>query len=398
MEINQTQRTLLGILAQTFTGKQFNIPEKTDWAALYKESKIQAVAPMVFAAVSEKCEDQEVCRRWKSHTMRALQNNMNVHLQHGMLHRQMQENNIPYCIVKGLASAKDYADPLMRAMGDVDFVILQPSWKEARRILEEDGFEITGEGHPLHISLHKGRIDMEMHRNPFGLEGEIGEKLLALVPELVENSEEVRCNTVTFRMPNTFGHGLVMLIHAYRHLIDEGIGLRHLYDWAAFISRFSNDEFTGIFKERLEELGVWKLAQVFAAASHRYLSVPYQPWMGDVDEQICEMLMLDIFNGGNFGTAESERWTQNRALYSEGYQLSEESHSKQFLRTLNQKAKEDYPQLMRFAILRPFGWMIFAFKYLLRVLTGKRKKIPANTMKMVEIRRKLYQELHVADK
>jgi len=398
MEMNQTQQLLLGVLAQTFTGKQFDIPEDTDWAALYKESKVQAIAPLFFNSIGEKCTDQGIYMKWKSHSMRALQHNMNVHLQHGMLHQILTKHDIPYCAIKGSASARDYADPLVRAMGDVDFIILESSWEKARQLMEAEGFEASGEEHPLHISLKKGRIEMEMHRDPFGLQGENGKKFRALVPELVENSEEVSCSTVTFRMPNTFGHGLVMLIHAYRHLIDEGIGLRHLYDWAAFISHFSNEEFESIFKARLEELGAWNLAQIFAATAHRYLSVPYQPWMGDVDEQISKMLMLDIFNGGNFGSAESERWTQNRALYSEGYQLSEESRSKQFLRTMNKKAQEDYPCLMRFVILRPFGWMIFAAKYCLRVLTGKRKRIPSNTMKMVEMRKKLYQELRVLDK
>ena len=91
---------------------------------------------------------------------------------------------------------------------------------------------------------------MEMHRDPFGVTGKGAELILNIVPELVDKSVLVECDDVTFRMADAFGHGIVLLLHAYRHLIDTGIGVRHLCDWAMFISGFKEDEFVEIFKER----------------------------------------------------------------------------------------------------------------------------------------------------
>lgn len=397
MNINQTQKTLLDVLAHTLTGAECKIPEDTDWAALFAESKAQAVAPIVFLSISQYCTDASVFQEWKEVTIRSLQKNRNIQFQHGKLHQLLAEHEIPYAIIKGCASARDYPDPLLRAMGDVDFLVSDEYWGKARELLVQQGFTVSGEEHEFHLAFHKNRFSMEMHHEPFGLKGERATALKSIVPELIEKSSLVNCDGVEFRMPDLFGHGIVLLLHAYRHLIDTGIGVRHLCDWAMFISRFSAAEFTEIFQARFEALGIWKLTQIFSATASRYLSIPYQPWMGRIDEQACEMLMIDIFDGGNFGSGKGERTTQNTSLYEQEKEIASSSSTMQMLRGLNKTAIERYPRLMSIAILRPFGWLILGVRYVFRVLTGRRKKAPSNTMQMVNLRKKLYQEFAVFD-
>lgn len=391
--MNQIQTTLLGVLAQALTGTEYEIPENTDWAALFTESKAQAVAPLVFSCISGKCNDEEVFRKWRSLTMRALQNNMHIQLQHDYLHRLMTAHEIPYCVIKGCSSAKDYPDPLLRAMGDVDFLVPDAFWDKAKKVLLEDGFVASGEDHDFHLEFHKKNINMEMHHEPFGLRGEKEQMLLEIVPELIDNSTMAHCDAASFRMPDAFGHGIVLLLHAYRHLVDTGIGVRHLCDWAVFVSGFSNQEFIHIFRERFQDLGIWKLAQAFGITAHRYLAIPYQDWMGSIDEDICRMLMLDIFNGGNFGKGSGDRDTQGKLLFVQEMEASPIQKVFKLLQNLNQTAIKYYPRAMRIPILRSFGWLILGFRYVFRILTGKRKKPSADTMKIVSMRKKLYQEL-----
>ncbi len=393
MKFNHTQTTLLGILSQVLTGKQFHIPTDTDWEELYRLSKAQAVAAMVFPCVAKQCADRRVFEQWKSFAMRSLQKNMNIHIQHTELHNLLTEHQIPYCIIKGCASAKDYPDPLMRAMGDVDFIILEKDWEKALKVLTEDGFAVSGENHAFHISLSKKNVDMEMHHEPFGIDENGGAMLQKIVPELVYNSVEVKNDIACFRMPDDFGHGIVILLHAYRHLVDAGIGIRHLCDWAVLVSRYSNDEFISVFRERFQELGIWRLAQVFGATAHRYLNIPYQPWMGEKDAEVCEMLMQDILNSGNFGRNDADRWTQNKAIYNVKNQISENNGMRQLIHTLNQNALEMYPRAMKCIFLRPFGWIILGIRYVFRVCTGRRKKVSSNFAKTVNMRKNLYQQL-----
>lgn len=398
MEIRQTQKILLGVLSHALFEVEYQIPEDTDWEALFKESKAQAVAPMVFSCVSEKCKDQEIFRQWKAMTMGSLHNNMNVQLQHGALHKLLTEHNIPYCIIKGCVAAKDYPDVLLRAMGDVDFLIPEEYWEQTRQLLVSDGFSASGEEHAFHLTFSKKKVVMEMHHEPFGFKEKTTQALLEIVPELIEKSTLVHCGAVTFRGPDAFGHGVVLLLHAYRHLIDTGVGVRHLCDWATFVSKFSNQEFTDIFRTRFEELGIWKLAQVFSVTSHLYLGAPYQEWMGPVDEDICRMLMLDIFDGGNFGKGVGERTTQNLSVYNADSEFSAGSSKLQLIRGLNKTAIARYPRLMRWRIFRPFGWIILGVRYVVRTLTGRRQKAPSDTIQMAAMRKNLYLKLNVFEK
>lgn len=397
MEMNQTQRTLLGVLSQALNGKEYTIPADTDWAALYAESRAQAVMPIVYSAVAGQCTDAEVRMKWKAITIRSLQKNRQLQLCHSYVHKLMTENGIPYTIIKGCASANDYPDPMLRAMGDVDFLVPMTHWNQAVELLTKEGFCSHGDNHEFHLAFEKEGFpaEMEMHHDPFGFSKLSLPGLQEIIPEAVEKSVEITSGDITFRMPDPFCHGTVLLLHAYRHLMYTGIGVRHLCDWAMFIKNFDEDEFVRIFKKRYEALGIWKLTQVFSAATHRYLGNPYQKWMGRPDKEECEMLMLDILNGGNFGQGEGERMTQNRSLYSGHRELAEGSNRIQMIRSLNHAALEHYPRLMKLKLLRPFGWIFVGFRYLFRVLTGKRKRVPRGTMKMVAMRRRLYQQLEV---
>lgn len=385
------------MLSQVLNGTEYTIPKDTDWAALYAESKAQAVLPLVFTGVAQYCTDQEICTKWKAITVRSLQKNRQIQLCHGYLHNLMKQHNIPYTSIKGCASARDYPDPLLRSMGDVDFLVLESHWDRAKAVLEAEGFAAFGEKHAFHIGFVKKDFpsEMEMHRDPFGFMQMNLPTLRQVIPEAVEKSAEVQCGDVTIQMPDPFCHGTILLLHAYRHLLSSGVGVRHLCDWAMFIKDFDEDEFVRIFKKRYEDLGIWRLTQVFSAAAYRYLGIPYQKWMGKGNEEECLMLMVDIFNGGNFGRGDGDRQTQNRSLFNEGQEISRDGNKTQLIKSLNAVALERYPSLKKWKILRPFGWFFVGVRYVFRVITGKRQKMPKDTMKIAAMRRKLYGQLEV---
>lgn len=46
-----------------------------------------------------------------------------------------------------------------------------------------------------------------------------------------------------------------MLLHVAGHLINTGIGLRHLCDWAVFVAKFSDEGFCEMFEDKLKAVG-----------------------------------------------------------------------------------------------------------------------------------------------
>lgn len=401
MNITKPQEILLGVLSQVLSGTEYKIPADTDWAELFAESRAQAVIPIMFSGISQYCTDEAIRQTWRTYTMRSLQKSRRIQLCHNYLHQLMTNNGIPYTIIKGCASANDYPDPLMRAMGDVDFLVPKEHWEHAVEVMQNEGFISRKEGHAFHLGFEKPGFpsEIEMHHDPFGIAKLNMPALTEIIPEVVSKSVEVNIGDITFRMPDPFCHGTVLLLHALRHLRSSGIGVRHLCDWAMFIRNFNEDEFVCIFKERYEKLKIWKLAQVFSATAHRYLGVPYQSWMDGADAEDSLMLMLDILNGGNFGRGSGLRDAQNRFIFNKGkgWEASTKNGKVQLIRNLNAAALERYPRLMKIKILRPFGCVLIAVCYLFRVLTGKRRMLPKDTMQMADMRRKLYQKIGVIE-
>jgi hypothetical protein len=110
------------------------------------------------------------------------------------------------------------------------------------------------------------------------------------------------------------------------------------------------------------------------------------------------MLMLDIFDGGNFGKGVGERTTQNLSVYNADSEFSAGSSKLQLIRGLNKTAIVRYPRLMRWRIFRPFGWIILGVRYVVRTLTGRRQKAPSDTIQMAAMRKNLYLKLNVFEK
>ncbi len=397
--ISLTQTVLLGLLSQSLSGKEYTLPKETNWTALFEESLAQAVAPQVFSHIpKDQCANEEIYLRWKSFTMRSIQNNMQANAQHTMLHKLLDGNNIPYCIVKGCAASKYYPDPLLRTMGDVDFLVPDSYWDAATKLFLDNGFKMYGEEHDFHISFSKGRAHLEMHHEPFGLSDWGGEELLKTVDDIVTTRELTECATGTFYGPNVYYHGLVILMHAYRHLITDGIGVRHLCDWEVFISKFSDEEFKSVFEKGFRDLGVWKLAQTFSLASHIYLGSERKGWMGD-DVKSAESLMLDILNSGNFGKKGNERYAQNMAIFDEEQEIMKSRKPAMLIKALNSAAQKRYPVFARCALLKPFGFIPIGIRYIFRTLAGKRKKVQTDKiMQLAKMRSELYSNLRTFEK
>ena len=122
----------------------------------------------------------------------------------------------------------------------------------------------------------------ELHFEPAGVPGgKAGDYVRKMLEDIQETAVRVENNEFSYIIPDDFHHGLVMLLHMQHHLLAEGIGLRHLSDWAVFVNTLSADveeksKFEDIFKERLMKIGLWNFAQNISLSATMALGLPYQ--------------------------------------------------------------------------------------------------------------------------
>lgn len=392
--ITETQRLLLQILAAELFGREKPSFDGADWASLVKEAEQQTVFPLVLPAIETQLPEALVpnCQRLNLTYFRAAIRNAH---QHGEVHDTFSGGGIPYVIIKGMASASYYPDPFRRTMGDVDVLIDKTDIAAASALLKNAGY-VTNElsDHPAHLAFHKGSSVIEVHWEPNGLpDGEKGELCRKFLEDTISTGIEYATQNERFLIPDEFHHGLVMLLHTAKHIINTGIGLRHLCDWAVFAGKLEDDRFRALFEKKLKAVGLWRFAQLLTQVSVRYLGCPEKAWAADdTDEALLEAMIADVFDAGNFGHKDVERLNEAK-LMTAGNSGTVDGSKGVVFKSLTQKAYKAMPACKKAKILLPIGWTVAGVKHLRLVRKGRRPKIHVSKMIAgAEKRRNIYMQ------
>ena len=321
--------------------------------------------------------------------------NTNNFMEHDELNKLMTKNDIPYCTLKGLASAYYYPDPSLREMGDVDYLVQETDFEKAKQAALNAGFAIDHGDEPdgIHIAFKREPMSIwEQHRTINGIpNGEVGENIQLEIDRTIKTSEQITLDGVICRIPDAFHHGLIMLLHVASHMTSEGIGLRHLCDWAVFANRLGNDGFDELFEEKLTRFGLWKFAQILTLVSEKYLGIAHMEWAQnpEVTDEHLEAVMEDIMNGGNFGKKDLNRYREIKYISNRGERTVDNKNVvDQVFGTLNQKTCSDYPWIKKHKVFLPIGWAAEGGRYLALLITGKRKSKGTSAMLREAAKRK----------
>jgi hypothetical protein len=391
-----TERTLLSLLSSALFGTPIHLPDEVNWGEVVKEAKAQAVLPLALHQCA--ALPPELKPAVQKEIRQILAANMVVEWNHLYIHDLMTSGQIPYVILKGCASARYYPEPIYRTMGDVDFLVSPENLERADQILRREQLVPWDQDHVCHIVYTKPRMHLELHFAPAGIpDGEAGELVRSYLTDIFDRSLETKAGDGTLSVPDDFHHGLILLLHTCHHLTVEGIGLRHLCDWAVFVNHLG-DAFPTLFEEKLKAIGLWRFAQLLCRLSADYLGMPVRPWLQkEEDEPLLTAMMRDIFDGGNFGVKDRGRMYENMMIANKGENWSgSTSMFRQFFISMNQMVEGNWPICKKVKILYPVGWLFLGLRRVIRVLLGKRQRIHLTRMVSdVKERTEMYQSFHL---
>ena len=318
--------------------------------------------------------------------------NVNVEYMHTRLHEIMSAAGIPYCVIKGVTSAVWYPEPVLRTMGDVDFIVQKEDLERTTQVLKQAGCFYKEYLHDHHRAFSKDGIMFELHWEVPGMPENVPE-LHRLLSDLIESAElKNGCMQAT-----AFHHGLILLLHTAEHLLNTGIGLRHLCDWAVFEASFTDSEFREMFETPLKSAGMWRFAQLLSLTSAKWLSAPKLPWMGEAEDNLLDGIMDDILDAGNFGKKNPERINQAKFITDRSSRsVGTVGPVRQFAKTMTEKAYFEWPLCKKVKALLPAGWAYISVRHLIKIHRGKRPKMHVTDMvKGSQKRRKIYREFNL---
>lgn len=390
------QKTILDILSQELFANTCSLKVE-DWNAVYKESVQQAVSPLVYECLDKSLLPSDVLNAWKNDANAALANNIRIIHNHALLDQWMNEAEIPYVILKGAASASYYPKPVYRSMGDVDFLVPLEYLDRAGEVLESQGLKKWKQEHDAHIVYRGyGKMHFEMHYKVAGIpEGKPGEIIRNYLKDIFENTRVQGIGAESFVIPSHFYHGLVLLLHTIHHLTGEGIGLRHLCDWAVFENSLSDEEFCTLFEERLKEVGLWRFAQILTRVSIMYLGAEDREWSKLENDTPVDAFMEDILSAGNFGNKDGDRSKQTLLISSRGKNgVGHNSMFSQFIQSMNYRINMRWPFTKKNCLCLILGWILYCIRYVGLIITGKRNVINASELVHESSRRRnIYKDL-----
>ena len=372
---------MLGLVSSALFGYRSDTPTNSEADSLAKELLMQAVLPIAISSAPE-----EFQAKWRKRSNEIVAANMMISYEHTELHELLTENQIPYVILKGAASASYYPNPILRTMGDVDFLVKEQDVARAGALLEGIGFRSEADTGGVHIGYQRENSTWELHRSVNGVpSGAAGELIQSYLSDIIESAVDYDEGNGTIRIPDAFHHGLVLLLHTASHLTSEGVGLRHLCDWAVFVNHFSDTQFVMLFEDRLKACGLWRFAQLLTLVSVKYLHVPEKSWAGEAEEELPERMICDILTGGNFGKKDEDRYRQIKYISNRGeHTVDDKSAVQQLWDTVSRKAKAE--NKARIAVLMDY------FRMLLR---GERKPDGMQTIQRAAERKELYAEFRL---
>ena len=393
--LNETQGIVLRLLGQSLFSLPFVPDPSTDWDAVLAECRAQAVDALALRDYRSLPLDAEMAAFVKQLIRERMLANMACFQNHSYLHRLMSEHGIPYCVIKGAASARYYPEPLLRSMGDVDFFVPPTSIAQAVEVLEKEGFVKQELEHRYHIALHKGRMHFELHFDAIAVpQSTLGAVFREYWSDICEQSVQVKDDFAEYRMAQTFLHGFILLSHLQAHLLAEGVGLRHVCDWVVFANAFSDAEFKETFEQKLKRAGLWRMAQALCLAAVEYMGMPYRAWMGE-DRDTAQALLEDILSGGNFGRKSRQRGYESFFVSDNAMGGVKRNRVLQAIRSVNCVVDSHWRAARKFPLLYPIGWVYFSIRFLIKRLQGKRNVAIMEAYVTSRKRKALYERLHL---
>lgn len=361
MTLTATERQFLHIAKAAVSGGALPA-ENVDWPAVFTLANQQKLLPILFEAVRKMPAAEENVALFavtKQQVIGQVLNQTVRSAEFSDLYHKLRSAGLHPIVVKGQLCSRLYPLKDHRISADDDLYIPDAEFMACHEQLLANGLttdtpvdelatadevSYTKNGSPLYIELHRHLFDSaedahdELNHfftdiNPVETDG-----FLAMPPHV---------------------HLLYLLLHAYKHFVRSGIGLRQFCD----IGLWARAYHVEIDWQRLHEQCESVHAATFAAAAFRiardYLGIEFDlpmPWDASID---AEPLLHDTLCGGVYGSNDLTRLHSSTVTLN-AVKASRTGEKSSVLRTVFPKREyleRRYPYLKKRPYLLPVAWV-----------------------------------------
>ena len=361
MTLTATERQFLHIAKAAVSGGE--IPaENVDWPTVFALAGQQKLLPIVFEAVRKTPAAEENAALFavtKQQVIGQMLNQTVRSAEFADLYRKLRTVGLHPIVVKGQLCSRMYPLKDHRISADDDLYIPDAEFMACHEQLLVNGLttdtpadelstadevSYTKKDSPLYIELHRHLFDSAQDAHD-----ELNHFFADIAPVEVDG----------FLTMPPHEHLLYLILHAYKHFVRSGIGLRQFCDIGLWVRAYHDR----IDWQRLHDQCASVHAATFAAAAFRiartHLGIDFDlpaPWSDALD---VEPLLHDALCGGVYGSNDYTRLHSSTVTLN-AVKASRTGEKSSVLRTVFPKREyleRRYPYLKKRPYLLPVAWV-----------------------------------------
>ena len=361
MTLTTTETQFLHIANAAISGG--NLPsEKVDWPAIFTLANQQKLLPILFETVRKTSAAEENAALFavtKQQVIGQVLNQTVRSAEFADLYQKLRSAGLHPVVVKGQLCSHLYPLKDHRISADDDLYIPDAEFMTCHETLLANGLtsdtpadelatadevSYTKKGSPLYIELHRHLFDSSEDAHD-----ELNHFFADIQPVEVDG----------FLAMPPHEHLLYLILHAYKHFVRSGIGLRQFCDIGLWAREYHAEIDWLLLHDQCASVHAATFAAAAFCIAREYLGIEFNlpaPWDSSID---VEPLLHDTLCGGVYGSSDYTRLHSSTVTLN-AVKASRTGEKSSVLRTVFPKREyleRRYPYLKKRPYMLPVAWV-----------------------------------------
>lgn len=322
----------------------------------------------------------------------------------GAIWSKLEKGGIAALVMKGCVCRNLYPNPGLRPSSDEDILVKPEDFSRALQLFRELGFT-PREGEASPDAFEVGLISrqglyIELHQSPFAPGSATVWNLENYFDGVHDGAMQVTTAAGAVLTMSAHDHMLYLLLHAFKHFIHSGFGVRQVCDIALWAERYGEQIRWPLLFEQCAAPRCDRFAKTVFAAATKYLG--FDGEKAGIAEYLSEdlpadALLEDMLGAGVFGSSTGSR-VHSATITLNTVEANRKGKKSSTLRTVFPKRHDlqgRYPYLRKWPVLLPVAWCSRLGSYVLE--TGKKNNSAAESLDLGAKRKELLRSLDIIE-
>lgn len=321
--LDKSQRQLLELLKGSLWGVTIDQnlygKGKVDWDEILSLSDEQTIIGLVSDAIAtlplEKRPPKSLFFLFIKKVGEIQETNALLYKKIPLIFEKMHQKGIKVLLLKGQGVSLCYRNPYLRIPGDVDLYVGfdDDNYNRANDLMNDIGAtKICEDSFKRHVEYVLNKISVEIHGEiKVNINKQVKKTFKSWMEECLKeewvtkktSSSDIIC------LPSYRFDSIFIFIHILTHYLNNGIGLRHVCDWACYLTKNHDKINIDLLLKDINSLGLTRLWKVFAAMVVNRLGMKKElmPLYDSSYHEKGDKLLSHIFITGNFGLLQNKK-------------------------------------------------------------------------------------------